>query len=91
MEFTNAAFAALPYGSTLFADYSLYSMLNYRQVVDQVRPDVKLIICPFRASSRRCAGKETKASSIWPIPTATTPSMRSSSILTSCRPGRFTA
>ena len=43
MEFTNAAFAALPYGSTLFADYSLYSMFNYRQVVDHMRPDVKLI------------------------------------------------
>ena len=39
-EFTNATFAALPYGSTLFADYSLYSMLNYRQVVDHVRADV---------------------------------------------------
>lgn len=42
-DLTTAIFAALPPNSVLFADYSIWSILHYTQVVEHARPDVKLV------------------------------------------------
>ncbi len=39
-------FAALPADSVLFADYSLWAMLNYLQIVESARRDVELVLLP---------------------------------------------
>jgi len=41
-SFAEGILAALPPNSTLFADYSIWTVVNYLQVVEGARPDVKL-------------------------------------------------
>jgi hypothetical protein len=40
--FGEGILAALPPGSQLFADYSIWTILNYLQVVERQRPDVRI-------------------------------------------------
>ena len=40
---TNAIFATLPANSAIFADYGIWAMLNYCQVVEHTRPDVSVV------------------------------------------------
>ena len=42
-ELGESMLAALPEGSVLFADYSLWSIVRYLQVVEGQRPDVALV------------------------------------------------
>ncbi len=43
-EFGEAVLYALPSHSVLFADYSLWAIFNYLQVIEGARPDVTLVI-----------------------------------------------
>ncbi len=53
-QLTDEILATLPPNSVLFADYSIWSMLNYRQVVENARTDVQLIEMPPRAPASNC-------------------------------------
>ncbi len=45
-KFGEEVFSYLPARSTLFADYSIWAVLNYLQVVEKKRPDVELVKLP---------------------------------------------
>ncbi len=45
-QLTDEILAVLPPNSVLLADYSIWSMLDYRRVVENARPDVTLIEMP---------------------------------------------
>jgi hypothetical protein len=49
-EFGESMLDALPHNSVLLADYSLWSMVRYLQVVEGQRPDVTLVRMPFAGS-----------------------------------------
>ena len=51
--FGEALLNALPRDSILFADYSIWSMVNYLQVVEQARPDVTLVRLPGPGAGRQ--------------------------------------
>lgn len=44
--FGESILGTLPHGSTLFADYSIWAVVNYLQVVEGARPDVRLLELP---------------------------------------------
>jgi hypothetical protein len=51
--FAESIVAALPPHSTLFADYSIWAVVNYLQVVEGVRPDLNLHNLPGAGSAQQ--------------------------------------
>jgi hypothetical protein len=51
--FAESVLNALPAHSLLFADYSIWSMVNYLQVVENARPDVRLFQLPAAGQDRQ--------------------------------------
>ncbi|MEJ5310693.1 MAG: DUF2723 domain-containing protein [Anaerolineae bacterium] len=49
-EFAESMLDALPQDGVLLADYSLWSMIRYLQVIEGQRPDVTLVRMPFAGS-----------------------------------------
>ncbi len=52
-KFGDSILSALPPNSMLFADYSIWSMINYLQVVENHRPDVDVIKLPGAGSGEQ--------------------------------------
>jgi len=52
---TERILGALPANSVLFADYGLWTMVHYCQVVEQARPDVKAIMLPLPSEGTQAA------------------------------------